>query len=105
MSEPNNEVHIDLSADVPIHKVMENRFNTELNDMKSNFKNYSSSFSRQLWIGGTAFFILLGLSSFISYQQWQQSQQINQLINQQSQQINQLVKQLTPTSQKGSPNK
>ncbi|MEI6331869.1 MAG: hypothetical protein ACOYN8_18280 [Pseudanabaena sp.] len=95
-----HEVHIDTKyADEEFHKVLKEEFKTYVN-------KYSSPFSRKLiFVDRFAFLILLCLSSFIAYQQWQQSQQINQLVNQQSQQINQLVKQLTPAIQKGSSNK
>jgi hypothetical protein len=95
-----HEVHIDTKyADEEFHKVLGEEFKTYV-------KNYSSPFSRKLiFVERFAFLVLLCLSSFIAYQQWQQSQQINQFTYQQSQQINQLIKQLTPSSQKGSSTK
>jgi stress-induced morphogen len=87
MNEPDSsiaakELNLHL-ADEQINKVLRDKFTKELTDIKDNLKSYSSPFSRRLmWIQGSAFLILLCSISFIGYQQWQQSQQINQLVKQ-----------------------
>lgn len=81
-------------VDDQVNKVMQDKIDTEINAVKYESTSHFPSFlKRSIWVEGLMLLSLLGLGSFIGYQQWQQSQQINQ----QSQQINQLVKQLAPT--------
>jgi len=80
------EVNLDLTdADDQINKVIKQRLNKEVEAIKHDVGNHPSRF---LWIERLILLTLLCLSSFIGYQQWQQSQQINRL-----------VRQLTPASQ------
>ncbi len=81
-------VELDLSEfDEEINKVIRKRFNDELAIVKNGVRTFSRfSIATEIFV----LFILLGLSAFIYYQQWQQSQQINDLAKK-LQQTNELV--------------
>lgn len=84
-----SELKLDLrSVDEELNKVLEAKFKKELEVLKKDVKNHSSYLP--IYLGSFLLFILLCLNSFIGYQQWQQSQKINELI-QQSTSTNQIV--------------
>jgi type II secretory pathway component PulL len=88
-----NIIGLETQIASEIKKVLDDRFNEEVNEAKSDVKSHSPHFlTRFMGVEGFILLILLCLSSFMGYQQWQQSQQINQLI-----------KQLAPTSQTSPP--
>ena len=59
------------------------RFQELFNEVEKGVKGVKEQKSHPLkWLAGAALVLILGLNGFICYQQWQQSQQINTLVEQ-----------------------
>jgi cytochrome c-type biogenesis protein CcmH/NrfG len=77
MTDPKSELILDTQeVDQQVHKVLEAKLAEELTKVKREVKNH---FQPLNWVISSMLFVILCLNSFTAYQQWQQSQQLNQL--------------------------